>query len=79
MAEATTVRAEESDSSRDDAAPLDPGLLEILCCPDCKAPVEQEGAWLVCQNPVCAKRYPIRDGIPVMLVEEAVDPKKTGS
>ena len=63
----------------EDAAPLDPGLLEILVCPDCKQPVRQEGAWLVCQCAACGKRYPIRDGIPVMLVEEAVDPKKTKS
>jgi uncharacterized protein YbaR (Trm112 family) len=61
---------------RDDTTPLAPDLLEILACPDCKQPVAQEGAWLVCQNPNCGKRYPIRDGIPVMLVEEAVDPKK---
>ena len=57
-----------------DAAPLDPGLLEIMACPDCKSPVSQEGAWIVCQSQACGKRYPIRDGIPIMLVEEAVDP-----
>ena len=62
-----------------DAAPLDPSLLEILVCPDCRQPIRQEGAWLVCRAPACGKRYPIRDGIPVMLVEEAVDPKKTNS
>ena len=59
-----------------DDAPLDPGLLEIMACPDCKAPIVQQGAWLVCQSASCQKRYPIRDGIPVMLVEEAVDPMK---
>ena len=64
-----------AEQQSDDAAPLDPGLLEIMACPDCKSPVGQEGAWIVCQNPDCGKRYPIRDGIPVMLVEEAVDPK----
>ncbi len=61
-------------SKQDDAAPLDPGLLEIMACPDCKSPVAQDGAWIVCQNPACGKRYPIRDGIPVMLVEEAIAP-----
>ncbi len=61
-----------------DDAPLDPSLLDILACPDCKAPVAQAGAWLVCQREGCAKRYPIRDGIPVMLVEEAVDPRASG-
>ena len=66
--------SEEAAQRPEDDAPLDPGLLEILACPDCKAPIAQEGAWLVCQSPECAKRYPIRDGIPVMLIEEAVDP-----
>jgi len=47
-----------------------------MACPDCKAPIAQQGAWLVCQSAACQKRYPIRDGIPVMLVEEAVDPMK---
>jgi uncharacterized protein YbaR (Trm112 family) len=68
--------SEQAEPQPGDDAPLDPGLLEILVCPDCKAPIAQEGAWLVCQRPTCALRYPIRDGIPVMLIEEAVDPKK---
>lgn len=50
---------------------LDSELLEILVCPRCKGdleyrPDEQE---LVC--PVCRLRYEIRDGIPIMLVDEA--------
>jgi uncharacterized protein len=68
--------SEEAAQRPEDDAPLDPGLLEILACPDCKAPIAQEGVWLVCQSPECAKRYPIRDGIPVMLIEEALDPKR---
>ena len=59
-----------------DAAPLDPGLLEIMACPACYAAVVQNGAWIVCQGARCGKRYPIRDGIPVMLVDEAIDPKR---
>ena len=50
---------------------IDKELLEILACPVCKQPIREEGNWLVCQT--CAKKYPVRDGIPVMLVEEAVD------
>lgn len=69
------MSAEQADEPGDDA-PLDPGLVEILACPLCKAPVAQSGAWLVCQSGDCAKRYPIQDGIPVMLVEEAVDPQR---
>ncbi|HHQ42703.1 MAG TPA: Trm112 family protein [Chromatiales bacterium] len=50
---------------------MDPKLLEILACPLCKGPLvyrkaEQE---LVCKADRLA--FPIRDGIPVMLEEEA--------
>jgi uncharacterized protein YbaR (Trm112 family) len=50
---------------------IDAKLLEILACPACdeRPPVELEGETLVCT--VCKRIYPIRDGIPVMLVEEA--------
>ncbi len=46
-------------------------LLAILACPACKNPVTLKfGHWLVCQNPACGRKYPIRDGIPIMLIEE---------
>ena len=51
---------------------IDPKLLEILACPVCKTAVKLEGERLVCTR--CGRRYPIRDGIPVMLVEEAEGP-----
>ena len=54
---------------------IDPKLLEILACPVCKTEVKLEGERLVCV--ACGRRYPIRDGIPVMLVEEAEPPKTT--
>jgi len=54
--------------------PLDPRLLEILVCPKCKTEVRQVEDWLVCQSPGCGLRYPIREGIPVMLIEEAQSP-----
>ena len=46
-------------------------LLEILVCPLCKAPVElkQDQSGLKCVE--CKRVYPIRDDIPVMLVDEA--------
>jgi uncharacterized protein YbaR (Trm112 family) len=46
-------------------------LLEILVCPLCKAPVElkQDENGLKCVE--CKRVYPIRDDIPVMLVDEA--------
>lgn len=50
---------------------LDKALLEILACPACKQPVRGEGESLVCGNNQCGLRYPVRNGIPVMLIEEA--------
>ena len=52
---------------------ISPELLEILRCPKCKSKVQinDEQTSLKCTNPECALRYPIRDEIPVMLVEEA--------
>ena len=46
-------------------------LLEILVCPLCKAPVEllQDQSGLKCVQ--CKRVYPIRDDIPVMLIDEA--------
>ena len=46
-------------------------LLEILACPACKAKVElkQDGSGLKCVS--CKRVYPIRDDIPVMLIDEA--------
>ena len=52
---------------------IDKTLLEILACPVCKTEVKLEGDRLVCVQ--CGRRYPIRDGIPVMLVEEADQPQ----
>ncbi len=43
-------------------------LLDILVCPACKTKVVLEDDLLVCGG--CGRRYPIRDGIPVMLIEE---------
>jgi uncharacterized protein YbaR (Trm112 family) len=53
--------------------PLDPELAKILVCPITKAPLIQSGEWLYSTNSANRKKYPIRDGIPVMLVEEAID------
>jgi uncharacterized protein len=52
--------------------PVDKELLEILACPVDKAPVREEGDRLVCTK--CGRRYPVRDGIPVMLIDEAEPP-----
>ena len=51
--------------------PVDKELLEILACPKCKGELEltndQEG--LICR--ACKLVYEIRDGIPIMLIDEA--------
>ena len=45
-------------------------LLEILACPYCKSDVVlKDESRLVCIK--CRRSYPIRDGIPVMLIDEA--------
>jgi uncharacterized protein YbaR (Trm112 family) len=50
---------------------IDKKLLEILACPKCKGDVELDEArsGLVCHN--CNLLYEIKDGIPIMLIEEA--------
>lgn len=61
---------------------VSPDLLEILRCPYCvSGPTRREGpdpgqlllvkdTWLVCQEEGCGRKYPIKDDIPVMLIEE---------
>jgi len=52
-----------------DTDTIRPELLDILVCPLTRSPVRQDGDELVAE--VGGLRYPIRDGIPVMLIEEA--------
>ena len=51
--------------------PLDRELLEIIVCPKCKGELiyEQDKERLVCKN--CSVYYPIREDIPILLIEEA--------
>jgi uncharacterized protein YbaR (Trm112 family) len=48
---------------------IDPDLLEILRCPLTRSRLRQEGDFLIAETGGLS--YPVRDGIPVMLVEEA--------
>ena len=48
---------------------IDPQLLQILRCPLTLSPLRQEGDFLIAE--VGGLMYPVRDGIPVMLIEEA--------
>lgn len=50
---------------------VSPDLLAILVCPYCKSKLTlTKDVWLVCQNSNCRRKYPIREDIPVMLIEE---------
>ena len=55
---------------------IDDWLLDILACPNCHAPLREDDAAseLVCTNSECALAYPVRDDIPVLLVDEARRP-----
>jgi uncharacterized protein YbaR (Trm112 family) len=48
---------------------LDPDLLAILACPACHGDLDARDQELVCL--ACGLAYPVRDGIPVLLVDEA--------
>jgi len=52
--------------------PIDKELLAILACPKCKGDIAltEKGDGLVCR--ACKLMYPIKDDIPVMLIDEAV-------
>jgi uncharacterized protein len=53
---------------------LDPELLQILVCPNDRAEVDYVEAEQVIVCRQCGYRYPVRDGIPVMLIDEAEKP-----
>ncbi|MCX5762064.1 MAG: Trm112 family protein [Gemmatimonadetes bacterium] len=50
---------------------LSPQLLAILVCPKCKGVLAYREADQALDCPACLLRYPVRDDIPVMLVDEA--------
>jgi uncharacterized protein len=55
---------------------LDPRLMEILACPNCHSSLraDDEASELVCTSATCGLAYPVRDDIPVLLVDEARRP-----
>jgi uncharacterized protein YbaR (Trm112 family) len=55
---------------------LNPALLDIIVCPDChgKLAVDDAAQELVCTG--CGLAYPVRDDIPVLLVDEARRPEQ---
>jgi uncharacterized protein len=54
---------------------IDTKLLEILACPACRGDVEYDvkNEKIICTD--CGRQYPVREGIPVMLVDESEDPR----
>ena len=52
---------------------LSPEFLAIAACPSCHAKfaVDYDALELVCTNGACGLAYPVRDGIPVLLIDQA--------
>jgi uncharacterized protein len=59
---------------------IDEWLLDLLACPACHSALRTDDAAseLVCTNEACALAYPVRDDIPVLLVDEARRPGEAG-
>jgi len=63
-----------------ESTPIAPQVLAILRCPLTRSPLREEGEVLVAEQPEGAGlRYPIREGIPVLLMEEAELPEGVAS
>lgn len=56
---------------------ISPRFLEVAACPVCHAglAIDYEASELVCTNPACGLAYPVRGGIPILLVDEARSPR----
>jgi uncharacterized protein YbaR (Trm112 family) len=59
-----------------DPSGIDPELLAMIVCPRCHAQLQAEPhagqvETLVCTSADCGLRYPVRDGIPILLIDEA--------
>ncbi len=52
-------------------ATISEDLLRILVCPISRKPVVQVGDWLYSTDAGTRRKYPIRDGLPIMLIDEA--------
>jgi len=53
---------------------LEAEFIKRLACPACKNALTQEQEKLCCAQ--CGRRYPIREGVPILLLEEAEDGEK---
>ena len=64
----------ESKQEHPSVSGIDEKLLSLLVCPACHEPVQQRGELLVCRG--CGLGYPVKDGIPMMLLSEAIRPQR---
>ncbi|HOA75658.1 MAG TPA: hypothetical protein PL151_19820 [Phycisphaerae bacterium] len=53
------------------AQTIDPELMSILVCPESHARLIQVGDWLYSTDPQTRRRYPVREGLPIMLIDES--------
>lgn len=53
------------------ASTIDPELMSILVCPESHARLIQVGDWLYSTDPQTRRRYPVREGLPIMLIDES--------
>ena len=56
------------------AMPIPQDFLDLLACTFCRADLTQADEKLLCSNAKCGLRFPIRENIPVMLLDEAERP-----
>ncbi len=53
---------------------IDKELIDILACPACKSDVELKDDRIICKG--CKRKYPIKNGIPIMIIDEAQEIEK---
>lgn len=55
-----------------------PDVLDLLVCPNCRQQLTwaYEAAELICCNPACGLAYPVRQGIPILVADEARKPER---
>ena len=59
---------------------LSPNFLDVAACPAChaKLAIDYGAEALACTGPACGLIYPVRDGIPILLIDEARQPAQGG-
>jgi hypothetical protein len=77
--QAAEVHTNQETTTREEGMALNKELLDILACPQCKGDLEltEQEDGLICS--ACEVVYPIKDEIPVMLVDEAVPLNEWGA